>query len=100
MPDLLTQILFLAACLTILVRTEPANACMSCRTPMLIRIAFNLLAAGALAGILYTAGGAVPSWQAVVLALGIATLLLCDRRIRVLTGIRPTDHKEKGAHHA
>lgn len=100
MPDLLAQILFLLACAAILVRAEPANASMSEQTPLLIRVSFNLLAAGALGGIFYTLGGAVPHWIGVLLALGIAVLLLCDRRVRALTGIRPLNPKDKGPRHA
>ena len=100
MLDQLLQAIFLLACVVILCRAEPATARMSGDTPLLIRLSFNLLAAGALAGIIYTLGGTVPHWLGVVLTLGIAALLLCDRRVRVLTGIRSINPKDKGPSHA
>lgn len=99
-PDLVAQILFVIVCLAILIRAEPANARMSKQSPRLIRIAFNLINSSALAGILYTASGSIPHWTIIVMACGIAVLLLCDRRVRALTGIRPINHKDNGARHA
>ena len=98
--DLIFQALFLIACLVVLFRAEPATNLMTRKTPRPIRVSFNCLASAALGGILYTLGGTVPHWLAVLLAIGIAALLICDRRVRVLTGIRSINPKDKGPSHA
>lgn len=100
MAPLAAQTLFVIACLLIVWRAEPANNRMSRATPLLIRIAFNLLIAGAVACVLDTLLGSVPRWQTVLLAWGVAALLFCERRIMVLTRIRSTPPQDKGPHHA
>lgn len=98
MIPIAAQTLLVIACLLIVWRAEPANNRMSRQTPLLIRIAFNLLIVGAVACMLDTLLGSVPSWQTVVLAWGVAVLLICERRVMVLTRIRSTPRK--GPRHA
>lgn len=98
--DTLAQILLVAACLVIICRAEPALNRMGETTPLLIRIAFHLLALCAASGILYTLTGKVPDWLTVLFAIAAAALLFCERRIKVLTRIRSNPHQNKGAPHA
>ncbi|MDT3735565.1 MAG: hypothetical protein ROZ00_05020 [Denitratisoma sp.] len=95
---LFAQLLGLALCTIILARAEPAINRMSRDTPRLVRLAFILLAGGAVAGIFAIASGAVPEWHVLMLAAGIAALLVCERRLRILT--RAPTNLDKGAHHA
>lgn len=95
---LFAQLLGLALCAIILARAEPAINRMGHDTPRLVRLAFVLLAGGAVAGIFAIAAGAVPEWHALMLAGGITALLVCERRMRILTRTPPTI--DKGAPHA
>ena len=83
--DVFSQLVTLLACALIFWRTEPVlNRCHFERTALLINIAFYMLTVGSLilgGSVLF---GCVPSWPTAVLALGIAMLLLCERRVRVL----------------
>lgn len=94
--NILAQILGFVLCAAILARVEPAINRMGRDTPRLVRLAFALLAVGAAAGILAIATGAVPEWHVLILAAGIAALLLCERRLRILTRTPPVD---KGVRH-
>lgn len=78
----------------ILWRTEPALNRMSRSTHSMVRYAVLLLAAGALAMILYTLAGDPPNIATLLLSGGIALMLICERRVRVL--IPP----QKGERHA
>ncbi|MBI2306091.1 MAG: hypothetical protein HYU78_02195 [Rhodocyclales bacterium] len=86
--DHLFRIVILLACLVILYRAEPAVSRMSPATPLLIRIAFNLLCCAALGGVFYALAGAVPAWLTALLALAVAVLILCERRVQILSGTR------------
>lgn len=94
----LAQMFGLALCAVIFVRAERAINRMGRDTPRLVRLAFVLLAGGAVAGIFAIAAGAVPEWHALMLAGGITALLVCERRMRILTRTPPTI--DKGAPHA
>lgn len=85
MTPLLIQASTLIAALVILYRTEPALNRMGRSTPILIRISIYLLAVGALTEIgCIVFGGEVPTWPTVITTVGIAALLVCERRLRVL----------------
>lgn len=86
--DTLANIVTLVACSVILFRAEQANSRMSRSTPLLVRLAFNLLGCAALGGIFYALAGAVPAWLTALLALAVAVLTLCERRVQILTGAR------------
>lgn len=89
----LQQAIGLLLCGLILMRTEPALNRMGHEAPALVRLSFALLAAASLAGILAIFSGRIPGFETLLLATGTATLLLCDRRIRILT-------RHKGPRHA
>lgn len=85
MIDAALQIATALAAAVVLARAEPALNRMTARTPQLVRIALVLLVAGAaakLGAILLL--GAVPSAPEALTAAGLALLLLCERRLRVL----------------
>ncbi len=79
------QLVGLISCAVILWRAEPALNRMSRCSPRLLRLAFVLLTVGAVAGIFYILIGVVPSWPTLLLAVGTALLLFCERRVRILT---------------
>lgn len=81
--------LALLACAIILWRAEPALARMTPSTPFTVRVAMWLLVVGSAAQLLALAMGISPQAPTVVLELGIACLLYCERRLRVLIP-RPT----------
>lgn len=99
LSDLTAQLIGLILCGLILWRTEPAlNRMGHTSPPVLVRIAFALLATGAVAGILAIFAGQIPSLPTLLMTAGTAALTFCERRIRILTGHRqPT---RKGLHHA
>lgn len=74
--------LFIAA--LILWRAEPALNRMSDETHWMVRYALLLMATGALALLLYILAGDTPSPIALILAAGIALMLICERRMRYL----------------
>lgn len=82
---LLQQAIAVLACVVILIRAEPALNRMGKGTPFMIRLSIHLLAFGALAEagcIVFS--NEVPGWPAVILSAGVAALLFCDRRLRML----------------
>ena len=81
---MLLQIIVVMAALVIIVRAEPALNRMSRGTPLMVRGAFHLLALGAAAEIVFIMSGDVPSWPTAIVTLGVAALLVCERRLRVL----------------
>lgn len=96
MDKIALQAVALAACVVIFVRAEPAINRMGADAPVLLRLAFVLLAAGSISGFVFIVAGHVPAWQDLILTCGIAVLLLCERRIRILTRVRI----DKGEKHA
>ena len=84
MSTLILQAIVLVAAVVIIVRTEPALNRMSRCTPLLIRAAFHLLTLGAIAQIVFILDGDVPTWPMAIVCAGVAVLLICERRLRVL----------------
>lgn len=76
------QIIVLAACAVIVARAEPALNRMGPQTPLAIRAAFHFLTVGAIAEILYIAGGGIPVVPAAITFAGVALFLTRDRRCR------------------
>lgn len=68
----------------ILWRAEPALNRMSGATHWMVRYALLLMAAGALGLLLYILAGVTPSPVTLILAAGIALMLICERRMRYL----------------
>lgn len=84
MTPLLLSLASAAACAVILWRAEPALNRMSPATSTTVRVAMWLLTVGAAAQLLALAAGTAPQWPTVVLELGVACLLYCERRLRVI----------------
>lgn len=84
MIALLLQAVVLAAAAIIVVRAEPALNRMSKTTPFLVRVSFHLLTLGAVAEIVFVLAGGIPAWQSAITTVGIAALLFCERRMRIL----------------
>lgn len=91
--DLGTQILTALCCLLILIRAEPAlNRMGQLSPPFLMRVAFALLATGAVAGILSLLAGKIPDRHTLLILAGTAALTFCERRVRILTGNHRKGH--------
>lgn len=84
MTTVILQAIVVLAALVIIVRTEPALNRMSRCTPFMVRAAFHLLALGAAAEIVCIVVGDVPSWPTAIVTVGVAALLICERRLRLL----------------
>lgn len=84
MTALLLKIVVLLAAGVIVVRAEPALNRMSRCTPFMIRASFHLLTVGAIAEIVFILAGDVPSWPTAITSVGVAALLFCERRLRLL----------------
>lgn len=91
---ILPNIVGLIAAMLILWRAEPAINRMDASTHWMIRYSMLLLAAGALALSVTIMAGTTPGYDTLFLALGIAMLLLCERRMRFLI------HPKKGERRA
>lgn len=88
MTDALIQAITTVSCLIVLARTEPALNRMCGATDMFIRVSFwqmAVVAAIELLSLLFYAY--TPGWRECLLSSGLAMLLLCERRIRLLTRI-------------
>ena len=85
MTALLLKFVVLLAAGVIVVRAEPALNRMSRETTFLVRVAFHLLAVGSAAQIVFVVVGDTPSWPTAILLVGVAGLLACEKRLRILT---------------
>lgn len=79
------KLVVLMASAVVLVRSEPALNRMSRETTFLVRVAFHLLAVGSAAQIVFVVVGDTPSWPTAILLVGVAGLLACEKRLRILT---------------
>lgn len=96
MIDSVLDLIGLTVAALILWRTEPALNRMSTTTHWMIRYALLLMAAGALALLLSILAGQTPSFPTLLLASGLALLLICERRLRyLLTHPRSTSHAQR-----
>lgn len=89
--SLLFNLLGLFAASVILWRAEPALNRMTRTTHWMIRYAMLLIAAGALALCVAIIAGTPPGMDTLLLALGIAMLMLCERRLRYLVNHKSGD---------
>ena len=97
LPDLAAQILAALLSTLILIRAEPAlNRMGAGSPPFIVRIAFALLATGAIATLLALLAGHIPDHPTLLLLAGTAALTFCERRVRLLSG----PHSRKGQSHA
>lgn len=92
--DTLLKLTTLLACLIILWQVEPALNRMSPCTHWSIRYAMLVLGAGAMYILLTLNAAAAPSIGMVLLMIGIAALLLAERRFRHI------HHRRGGKGHA
>lgn len=89
MIDAAAQIVVASASIIIFVRSEGAMARMHASTHLIIRLAMWLLTVGAVANVGAIAlFGHIPDVPSVLLTVGIATLLMCERRMRILIPTR------------
>ena len=84
MTALLLKFVVLLAAGVIVVRAEPALNRMSRCTPFMVRASFHLLTLGAVAEIVFILSGDVPTWPTAIMIIGVAALLICERRLRIL----------------
>lgn len=84
MTPLLLSLASAAASAVILWRAEPALNRMTPATNATVRVAMWLLTVGAAAQLLAITMGTIPQWPTVLLELGAACLLYCERRLRVI----------------
>lgn len=85
MIDMALQVVAAVAAGVILYRAEPALNRMSRQTHIMVRLSMFLLVVGACAQIgAIVLMGCVPSAPEVILFSGVAALLSCERRMRVL----------------
>jgi hypothetical protein len=94
MTPLLLSLASAAACAVILWRAEPALNRMSATTPNTVRLALWLITVGAAAQLVALGMGSAPQWPTVVLELGVACLLYCERRLRVLIPSPRQPHRD------
>ena len=85
---LLAQIIAVIACIVIIWRTEPALAHMTSDTHIAVRIAMWLAVVGAVSRVAWVAMGGIPDPITILMLIGMAKLILCERRLSVLTGSR------------
>ena len=85
MSELIQQVIGLLCTVVIVVRAESVLNRMNRQTPLLVRTAFHLLTVGAAAEIVCIVSGDAPSWSMVIVAAGVAMLLLCERRLQVFS---------------
>ena len=81
--DLFAQVVGLSACAVIFWRTEPVLNRMCCRTFRLLYSAFYFLTVGAFGFVCWILAGYVPPWPVLVLVVGVALLLVCERRVKI-----------------
>ena len=86
---ILQEAVVLVAAIIIIVRSEPALNRMSGCTPMLVRLSFWMLTIGAVAEIVGIFAGAPPGWPDTIIIAGIAALLVCEKRMRILCPATP-----------
>lgn len=84
MIDSLLKLTGIVIALLILWRAEPALNRMSDATHWMVRYALLMIAAGAMALLLYTLAGKTPDITSLFLAVGLALMLICERRLRYL----------------
>lgn len=90
MTDLLAQVAGTVLAGMVIWRGEPALAKMRKGTPILLRFSLWLLVVGAFARLVWISLGNVPDPVTLLMLGGVAAMLLCERRITVLTRGRRT----------
>lgn len=95
--DLYAQVIGVLACAVILWRAEPALAHMTKAAHLAVRLSMWLAVVGSVARIGWIWMGNVPDPITILMLIGMAALITCERRIRLLTGQRRRyDDKKRG----
>lgn len=84
MCAIVLRVVVLLASVIVLARSEPALNRMDRDTSLIVRVAFHLLAVGAAAQIVFLVLGDLPSWPTAIVLVGVAGLLICEKRLRIL----------------
>lgn len=84
MMNLAPNLAALVACAVILARAEPALNCLGCRARLVTRVALYLLLCSASALVLHIVQGGTVGVATAAMAAGVAALIACKRRLRVL----------------
>ena len=90
MTDLLAQVAGTVLAGMVIWRWEPALAKMRKGTPILLRFSIWLLVVGSFARLVWISLGNVPDPVTLLMLGGVAAMLLCERRVTVLTRGRRT----------
>lgn len=92
------QIIGLVEAIVILVLTEPVLNRMSPCAPMIMRMAFHMIAIGSAVRVYHILSGHPPSWSALMQVGGLALLLICDqlRHVRLIDRRKATREAEQG----
>lgn len=85
MTDLLAQVAGTVLAGMVIWKGEPALANMRKGTPILLRFSLWLLVVGSFARLVWISLGNVPDPVTLLMLGGVAAMLLCERRITVLT---------------
>ena len=85
MTDLLAQVAGTVLAGMVIWKGEPALAKMRKGTPILLRFSLWLLVVGSFARLIWISLGNVPDPVTLLMLGGVAAMLLCERRITVLT---------------
>lgn len=85
---LIEKAIALVFAIVIMVRVTPALNRMELKTLASVRFALCLSLVGAGALVLWVVLGHTPAPVTLILSGALAALLICERRIRVLTGVR------------
>lgn len=85
MTDLLAQVVGTVLAGMVIWKGEPALAKIRKGTPILLRFSLWLLVVGSFARLVWISLGNVPDPVTLLMLGGVAAMLLCERRITVLT---------------
>lgn len=83
--DLFYQVIGALACFVIILRAEPALNRMTPDTHLSVRLSIWVTLMGAIARAWWIAMGNVPDIITVIMLMGFAALISCERRLQVLT---------------
>lgn len=85
MTDLFAQVAGTVLAGMVIWKGEPALAKMRKETPILLRFSLWLLVVGSFARLIWISLGNVPDPVTLLMLGGVSVLLLCERRVSVLT---------------
>lgn len=98
MIDLAMQVAGVLMCGLILWRAEPTLARMDRYTHLSVRLAMWMATVGAVARLVWIVMGGVPDGISVLMLSGLAMLLICERRLRIIVprfGLKRADRRNR-----